>query len=85
MNMARLQFTDYVNKDMFLNQLEAGQYDGQIEGIIHMGACSSTTETNSGYLMDNNYLDTKRLANWCCQQDCRFVYGLQCRDLWRWQ
>ncbi len=40
-----------------------------------MGACSSTTELNGGYLMENNYLDTKRLANWCCQNDCRFVYA----------
>ncbi len=75
MNMARLRFTDFVNKDMFLNQLEQGVYDGQIEGVIHMGACSSTTELNGGYLMDNNYLDTKRLANWCCQNDARFVYA----------
>ncbi|MBN2064713.1 MAG: ADP-glyceromanno-heptose 6-epimerase [Sedimentisphaerales bacterium] len=74
-NLARLQFLDYVNKDLFLERLEGGYYAGKIEGIIHMGACSSTTESNSGFLMENNYLDTQRLALWCCAHKARFVYA----------
>lgn len=74
-NLARLRFLDYVNKDLFLEKLEKGDYDGKIEGIIHMGACSSTTESNSGFLMENNYLDTQRLALWCCKHKARFVYA----------
>ncbi len=74
-NLARLKFSDYLNKDIFLDELENGRYDGKISGIIHMGACSSTTELNAGYLMDNNYLDTKRLATWAVENESRFVYA----------
>ena len=74
-NLARLKFKDYLNKDIFLDEIEHGRFDGKISGIIHMGACSATTELNSGYLMDNNYLDTKRLATWSLENDVRFVYA----------
>ena len=41
-----------------------------------MGACSSTTEKNADFLMENNYRYTSRLAAW--QGDhryCRFIYA----------
>ena len=74
-NLARLKFQDYLNKDLFLDELESGHLTGKIDGIIHMGACSSTTEFNAGFLMDNNYLDTKRLATWSVENSTRFVYA----------
>ena len=74
-NLARLKFRDYFNKDILIDELEHGHFDGQISGIIHMGACSATTELNAGYLMDNNYLDTKRLANWAIANNVRFLYA----------
>jgi len=41
-----------------------------------MGACSSTTEKNSDYLVENNYRYTARIAAW--QEEhrfCRFIYA----------
>ena len=46
-----------------------------IKTIIHLGACSSTTETNEEYLKDNNFLYTKELCQWSLENDVRFVYA----------
>lgn len=46
-----------------------------IRTIIHLGACSSTTETDEDYLHDNNFLYTKELCEWSLANDVRFVYA----------
>ena len=47
----------------------------EIRTIIHLGACSSTTETDEDYLHDNNFLYTKELCEWSLGNDVRFVYA----------
>jgi len=74
-NLTALKFADYLDKDDFLEQLEHGSFDNNVAGIIHMGACSSTTETDLGFLLKNNYEYSKRLANWCIEHKKRFVYA----------
>lgn len=71
-NLANLKFADFVDKDDFVKELEQFK---EIEGIIHMGACSSTTESNTDFLMQNNYEYTKRLALWSLENNKRFVYA----------
>ena len=46
-----------------------------VKTIIHLGACSSTTETNEEYLNDNNFLYTKELCEWSLENNVRFVYA----------
>lgn len=46
-----------------------------VRTIFHLGACSSTTETDEAYLHDNNFLYTKELAEWALARDARFVYA----------
>jgi ADP-L-glycero-D-manno-heptose 6-epimerase len=46
-----------------------------ISTIFHLGACSSTTETNEAYLNDNNLGLTRELCEWCLDQNTRFVYA----------
>ena len=44
-NLAPLRFDDYLERDVFREKLLSGEFDGaNIEGVIHFGACSSTTE-----------------------------------------
>jgi len=74
-NLVNLRFADYMDKDEFVLQLEDGDLDSEVDGILHMGACSSTTERDAGYLMFNNYEYTKRLARWSLENDKRFVYA----------
>ena len=46
-----------------------------IRTLIHMGACSSTTETNEDFLTDNNFAYTRELCQWALSHKVRFVYA----------
>jgi len=71
-NLRHLDFADYLDRSQLPAFLE-GRSD--IQAIIHMGACSATTETDANYLMENNYRYTLRLAEYCLQHDVRFIYA----------
>lgn len=75
-NLVSLRYEDYCDKDRFIQALESGMYGNTVEAIIHMGACSATTERNADYLMDNNFKYTARLGLWWEQNpSCRFIYA----------
>jgi ADP-L-glycero-D-manno-heptose 6-epimerase len=75
-NLVGLRFLDYRDKQAFIDELGRGVYDGCVEAVLHMGACSSTTERDADYLMENNYRYSVRLAEWCVRQNgVRLVYA----------
>lgn len=61
-NLVDLDIADYMDKEDFLIQIMAGEEFGDVEAIFHEGACSSTTEWDGKYMMDNNYQYSKRAA-----------------------
>jgi ADP-L-glycero-D-manno-heptose 6-epimerase len=73
-NLTPLRFADYVEADDLPPRLQSGAL-GKFDLVLHMGACSSTTETNAGFLIRNNYEFTKDLAAWALGQKTRFVYA----------
>ncbi|MCM8814463.1 MAG: ADP-glyceromanno-heptose 6-epimerase [Candidatus Omnitrophica bacterium] len=74
-NLLNLKFEDILSKDYFIHKIEQNKFKNSICGILHMGACSDTTESNTGFLLDNNYQYTKILAQWAIENRCRFVYA----------
>ncbi|MCB0352615.1 MAG: ADP-glyceromanno-heptose 6-epimerase [Bdellovibrionales bacterium] len=74
-NLIGKRYADYFHKDDFLSHLLSGRFRGQLTGIIHMGACSSTTEQNGDYLMQNNYHYSKELAKYCLENNVRLIYA----------
>ncbi|MBV9718274.1 MAG: ADP-glyceromanno-heptose 6-epimerase [Candidatus Eremiobacteraeota bacterium] len=74
-HLVPLRFADCLDADEFERSLACGRSFGDIRTIFHLGACSSTTETDLGYLLRNNYEYTKALALWAMQQHARFVYA----------
>lgn len=68
-------FYDYINKDKFIKLIEDGDLTIRVDAIVHMGACSSTTETDGEYMMANNYSYTKTLADWAINKNIRFIYA----------
>lgn len=71
-NLAPLKFTDYVDADDFADELDLHE---DTEFVFHLGACSSTTETNADYMFRNNFEYTKLLALWAVENDARFIYA----------
>jgi len=74
-NLLNLSFTDYVEKDDFLEMVIEDKLDSSIDAVFHLGACSDTTETNASYLIKNNYEYSKLLAQWATDADIRFIYA----------
>ncbi len=73
-NLAALRFADYLEADDLLPRLRAGAL-GQFDLVLHMGACSATSERNAAYLIRNNYEFTKELCEWTLKAGGRFVYA----------
>jgi ADP-L-glycero-D-manno-heptose 6-epimerase len=69
-----LAFADFVDAGDLLELLGSGRL-GKFDLVLHMGACSSTTERDAAYLMRNNYDFTRRLAEWSIGNGARFVYA----------
>jgi ADP-L-glycero-D-manno-heptose 6-epimerase len=74
-HLVPLRFADCLDADDFAAQTARGRSFGQIATIFHLGACSSTTERDAGYLLGNNYEYTKKLAHWAVDHEVRFVYA----------
>lgn len=74
-NLRALKFSDYIEKDVFRKLIADNKISSQTDAIIHMGACSSTTETDASYLMDNNFSYSKELALFSAQHNIKFIYA----------
>lgn len=74
-NLRGKQFIDYLHKDDFISQIKGGDEFRGLKGIIHLGACSSTLETDVDFLMENNYRYTGILAHYALAQKVRFIYA----------
>jgi ADP-L-glycero-D-manno-heptose 6-epimerase len=73
-NLLGLRFEEIVSPEEFLGLIEDGAF-ADARTVIHLGACSSTTETDADYLLRNNYQYTRVLANWALGNEIRFVYA----------
>ncbi|MBV8810094.1 MAG: ADP-glyceromanno-heptose 6-epimerase [Acidobacteriaceae bacterium] len=75
-NLVPLKFVDYLEADDFLLSLKnSANGFSDLSAIFHLGACSSTTETDASYLIGNNYEYTKTLAEFAVSGKRRFVYA----------
>ena len=73
-NVRNKKYREYVNKQIFLEKLCNGEYC-EADVIIHMGACSSTTQADFDYLWQNNVEYTKTLWRYCAEHEIRFIYA----------
>lgn len=75
-NVGHLTYDQLIGIADFRSQLLSGEWDNaDVEAIIHLGACSSTTEQNWDYLLDNNVEYTKDVIRWCADHAVRCVYA----------
>ncbi len=72
-NLVGKKFVDVIDKGVFFDWLQGKQ--DLIKAFIHLGACSSTVETNASYLLENNYHYSIRLAEYALKHQKRFIYA----------
>jgi ADP-L-glycero-D-manno-heptose 6-epimerase len=80
-NLSSLRFMDYLEKDAFERLLDDGTLAGRLPGnvkleaVLHLGACSATTEPDATYLIHNNFEYSRKLALTALANDARFIYA----------
>lgn len=73
-NLLGLRYEDLLLPDQFLQRVNDDSLPA-IDGIVHLGACSATTERDADYLLRNNYQYTRTLCEFALRRGARFVYA----------
>jgi ADP-L-glycero-D-manno-heptose 6-epimerase len=72
-NLAGCEIADYIDQAEFISGLD--KWDGAVEAVLHQGACSDTMETDGRFMMDNNYAYSRRLLEWCQDEEVPLLYA----------
>jgi len=72
-NIAKRELKDIVHPDRLFDYLET--HKEAIEVIFHIGAISSTTETDADLIADTNIALSRRLWKFCGKHQKRFIYA----------
>ena len=73
--MAGKRYHRYYDKAEYLKLLKRDQFDFDVECILHMGACSSTTLQDADYFEKNNFEYTCSVAQWALKNNARLIYA----------
>lgn len=74
-NLVNRRYADFLHKDDFLRMILEDRVPFPVEILVHMGACSSTTETDADYLMENNFHYACRVTEWALKHGVRLIYA----------
>jgi len=74
-NIADCEIADYLDKHIFLERLECDMLPDNIEAIVHLGACSATTEWDGQFMMENNYEYSKKVFHYCIAKQIPMIYA----------
>lgn len=74
-NLADQRIVDYMDKDLFLSKVTDGSFQEDVTALVHLGACSSTTEWDGEFVMRNNYEYSKSMLHYCLENKIQFIYA----------
>jgi ADP-L-glycero-D-manno-heptose 6-epimerase len=74
-NLVDCEIADYFDKEDFIELLASGHFDGDVEAILHQGACSDTMETDGRYMMENNYRYSIAMLDYCQEEEIPLIYA----------
>jgi ADP-L-glycero-D-manno-heptose 6-epimerase len=75
-NISACEIYDYQDKHQFIRHIEEGKiFMPPVDAVIHLGACSTTTEWDGHYMMNNNYEYSKTLLHYCMARRIPFLYA----------
>ncbi|MGB8433360.1 MAG: ADP-glyceromanno-heptose 6-epimerase [Burkholderiales bacterium] len=74
-NLVGCEIADYIDQEEFLERIAAGTFDGLLDAILHLGACSDTMESDGRYMMENNFRYSMDLLEFCQEEELPFIYA----------
>ncbi len=76
LNLRGVKFQEFVHADEFIQpDILESVFEEGVTQIYHMGACSTTTETNVDYFMKNNVEYSQILYRYCSEYDVPICYA----------
>lgn len=72
-NLVGKKFIELLPKEETFSWIKKN--DASLGAVFHLGACSSTVETDSKYLHENNTRFSQQLYELIDKQQCRFIYA----------
>jgi ADP-L-glycero-D-manno-heptose 6-epimerase len=72
-NIAKREIRDVVHPDRLIDFLNT--HSDEIDMVFHIGAISSTTETDADLIIDTNFVLSRRIWKWCWKHQKRLVYA----------
>ena len=74
-NICSVRYKHFIHRDNLMDFLHKNPLAEKITAIIHMGACSDTTEPDMDFLLRNNFDYSVSLCQWALQNNVRFIYA----------
>lgn len=75
-NLVGKHFKNYYHKNEFFDIIfNNKKISRDLDAIIHLGACSSTTESDVDYIMNNNLNYSIKLAEFAAEHGVKFIYA----------
>jgi ADP-L-glycero-D-manno-heptose 6-epimerase len=72
-NIAKRELRDFIKPDALFDYIN--KYKDQLDCIFHLGAISSTTETDADLIVERNFTLSRMIWRWCVENDKRFIYA----------
>ncbi len=72
-NISKREISSIIHPDDLEDFLHG--HEGAVEAIIHMGAISSTTQTDVDLIIETNYRLSIMLWDWCAHRNVPFLYA----------
>jgi ADP-L-glycero-D-manno-heptose 6-epimerase len=73
-NLLGAKLSDYFDRNEFYDRFALGEL-GQIDAVLHEGACSDTMEHNGRYMLESNYRCSRDLLDVCQSRGTRLLYA----------
>ncbi|NJL24179.1 MAG: ADP-glyceromanno-heptose 6-epimerase [Calothrix sp. SM1_5_4] len=68
-------YARFIQADKLFDELEDSALARSIKGVFHMGACSSTTETDEDFLRRNNIEYSQSAWEFCARMNIPLIYA----------
>lgn len=72
-NLVKLTYADYIHRERFRDLLQRDALPWKMDAIIHLGACSDTTEADGDFLMENNFQFSRDVCRYALDKGARFI------------
>ena len=72
-NLVKRRYVDYLHRDRFYELMRRDVLPWKVTAVVHLGACSSTTERDADFLMENNFHYSRDLCRYALDKGARFI------------